>query len=883
MKLRRSINMIRESKIEMGKFFLSVLSIFIIACSVLQAQEFYAYYTRTNYKDGISGKYADIIVSYGRKGEFVFSRKSCYLPYWKTSKGKWYVDELIHRKGNGTKLHPDKYNAYSYVRLIKNDKNEVIIQWRYYPDIQRIGLMNVVHEFYIFKPDGKVERRIRRGTKKYDDWIDPKNVAIQNLKLKENGIKQISFKKAYHSIQKIISIPGSQLKYDKVGTPAAYWSFNEGMKNEINFTKESVSGLETPIEGNKSYWIKGISGTALQFDGYFSGVKLAVQDAPEVNSLTIEAWIAMKAHPFGWVPIVEQAHWRKSGYYFGINAYGNLGFMANINGEWISLITKKQIPLNRWTYTSVTFSSDSSEIDLCINGKKVAEEKIDTNGEKRLIHANAPLSIGLNTDPLVPLPDNKVHHGTYKCITGFYGAIDEVRLFTNALSLGDIWKSYLSLKPDEELMNNPGFQKRILPGHPGFAKQFGARYTSLDYDKMYNDSWRSSRYPDIIVKFDQLPTSVILWRGTSYGPGWVTGRNLWMIDQSVEYGNDVSFTEHMSDKKGVYTHASIVENTNARVVIHWRYNCNDVLYSMNKVFGNAGLWVDEYLTIYPDGIGIRKVKQKSLSNEEKPANKVSWQDVQFLAAPGMTPDDVMNLKASYLADLEGDTAVINVTNGIPKRNPLPSANIELINLKSKYKVFLAFQKGTHIKPWGSVSRQSYCHFMVWDHWPVSFVNSEGRRSLFPDRVTHSAGIGAADDAVDHGNMAMYGFTDKPVTSLIPIVKSWNDPPPLKKVVGTVPEGYDKSQRAFIFRNASDSISFNINASDNSPIYDPCFVIKGWGKRGKARIKIDGKIIHPGKNFRQGLIYDTDGTKTLVIWIKFSSADKNSFSIHSIKN
>ena len=840
---------------------------------------FHAYYTRTDSNDAITGKYADIIVSFGGKGKFVFSGNSSYRPYWETAKGKWYVDEIIPRKGNGTKLQPDKYNGFSYARIIKNDSGEVIVQWRYYPDIQKIGLTDVAHEFYTITSDGKVRRKIKKGTKKIDEWNNPENKITQILKLNDKGIKVISYSKASRSEKKISRTPGSDLKPDETSPPAAYWSFDEGMNGGFDMVKDNVSGFESKVEGNKSYWIKGVSRTALKFDGYFSGVKMPVQNAPEVNSLAIEAWIAMKAHPFGWVPIVEQADWGKMGYYFGVNAQGQLGFMANLNGEWFSVLTEKQLQLEKWTQVAVSFSSDKKTIKLYIDGKKEAEKNIDIKDEIRLIHANSPLSIGLNTEPLIALPKERFVYGQYECITGFYGAIDEVKIFTNELSPDDIIKSYSSAKPDEKTLNDPSFHKRILPGDPGYAKKFGAEYTNLKYDEMYDDSWRSSKYSDVIVKFDELPASVVFWRGTSYGPGWVTEKNLWMIDQSVETGDAISFTEHMSDKKGVFSHVKIIENTDARVVIDWRYNCNDVLYSFNKNFGDAGLWVDEYITIYPDGVAIRKVEQKALSYTDTPPDKVSWQDVQFLAQPGITPDDVMNLKAVYLADLKGDTASMDFTNGIPKKSALPGANIELINMKSDYKVFLAFQEGTHITPWGNVPKDMYCHFMTWNHWPVSYITSQGKSSLFPDRVTHSAGIGAADDAVDHGNMAMYGFTNKPIEELIPLVKSWNNPPPIDRVTGASSEGYDKSQRAYVFKNSSSNITFKINASNEEPLYNPCFVIKGWGERGNAGIKIDGKALHPGKDFRQGLVYDTDGTTALIVWIKNISKKHSSFLIY----
>ena len=59
----------------------------VLSCEIIYA-DFGAYYTRLDYEDRISGKYADVVVSVGQGGRFVFSRQSSYLPYWETEKGK---------------------------------------------------------------------------------------------------------------------------------------------------------------------------------------------------------------------------------------------------------------------------------------------------------------------------------------------------------------------------------------------------------------------------------------------------------------------------------------------------------------------------------------------------------------------------------------------------------------------------------------------------------------------------------------------------------------------------------------------------------------------------------------------------------------------------
>jgi hypothetical protein len=845
----------------------SVISIVYLSFVDISANDFYAYYTRTGYEDSISDKHADIIVSYGEKGRIVFSRESSYLPRWESSYNSFYFDEVVKRTGDGSDLQPDKYNRHSYVRLIENTSEKIVIHWRYYPHILKTKMIDVVHEFFTFFPNGRVIREIKIGTEKIDHWKDPKYILNYELQLKKDGIEELTIKKSQLSKKKKNPIAGSPLKDNNVAELVSYWTFDEGLDDDVDFVKELVSGIELPIEGHKSYWTKGISGTALKFDGYYSEIKFPTQYAPRISGeFTIEAWISMAAHPFGWVPIIQQSHWKEAGYYFGVNAHGQIGFLTNINREWIELITGAKIENYKWTYVAVSFSDESRKLIIYVDGELKAEMDLEIeNDYDALIHANAPLTIGLNSDPLIPLPRERFSYGQYPCITGFEGAIDEIHIYNEELSSNDINKSYHNLKPDE-ISSEQLFEKRILPGYLGIADNFGAEYKTFTYHDLWDNCWRTSDYDDILVKFDELPVSVTFWRGPSYGAGWVTEKNYWMIDQSVETGNAISYVEHMSDKQGRYTHTRLIENTNARVVIHWRYSSNDVLYSFNENYGEAGIWVDEYMTIYPDGVGIRKVKQKAASWTEDPPSRISWQDVQFTAQPGMTPDDVMNLEAVHLANLKGETAAMDWSNGVPTENPLPSANIELINFKSDYKVFIAFQEGTFINPWGRVPDNMYCHFMTWNHWPVAFITSQGKSSLFPDRITHSA-LCAADNAVDHGNMAMYGFTNQSVESLIPLVKSWNNPPKLTEVNGAVSLGYDKDQRAYVLNSPSENITFNINASSNEPFVNNGIVIKQWGDRGEVSCLINGKELQKEKELRQGVFYDTEGVKSLVLFIK----------------
>ncbi|UCE08293.1 MAG: hypothetical protein JSW07_09840, partial [bacterium] len=360
------------------------------------------------------------------------------------------------------------------------------------------------------------------------------------------------------------------------------------------------------------------------------------------------------------------------------------------------------------------------------------------------------------------------------------------------------------------------------------------------------------------------------WRGTNYAANWVTDNNRWMADQSSEIFTKHGCSEHMADKQNRHSYARIIENTPARVVIHWRYPCVDVSYYC----ANRRNWSDEYHTIYPDGTAIRKVVWN------KGYDTPGFQDIQFFTNPGETALDVVEIQAMTLANLKGETFKMKwkKPNIIPK-NKLEDACIQYLNSKSDYHVFAIYQGG-ELGAWGTNEQSKYTDDPFagpWNHWPIYFVPSDGRFAVAHDRVTHFA-LGANDAAPEYGSIVLYGFTNQDITSLSPLAKSWKNPPEVTTVDGLELFGYDKDQKAFVFNSLGYSMSFTINASDNQAMVNPCFVISKWNSNKKARLKINNSLLEKDATVRQGIIRDTDGTQTLVIWLEKKAFKPVSFEI-----
>ena len=81
----------------------------------------------------------------------------------------------------------------------------------------------------------------------------------------------------------------------------------------------------------------------------------------------------------------------------------------------------------------------------------------------------------------------------------------------------------------------------------------------------------------------------------------------------------------MSDKQSRYSHVGILESSDARVVVHWRYALAEVEHHKgahpDPLTGWFD-WADEYWTVYPDGVAVRKQVIHS-TDTSKP---LEWQE-----------------------------------------------------------------------------------------------------------------------------------------------------------------------------------------------------------------------------------------------------------------
>jgi Concanavalin A-like lectin/glucanases superfamily len=649
----------------------------------------------------------------------------------------------------------------------------------------------------------------------------------------------------------------------------AWWKFNEGSGNVV---EDSASGHRDPIL-NHYQWVKGASEGGLKFDGFTTVIERGAEDVPQPGpAFSIEAWVAVQSYPWNWVALVDQEQDRRRGYYFGIDSQGRLGMQLSVWGVWQVALSQIRVPLLQWTHVVGTYDPLSG-VRLYIDGQLAG--KLPVTG--RMDPAKKMgLRIGRNFQDLPPtaLVRQSATVPTYYSLDGI---LDELKIYDRTLNEEEVAHLYTAHRPS----TSPELVPRHWPKIPTTG-HFGAVYTSLKLYPEWDALWRTGPDADVVVSFADAPFHYVFWRGSNFGESMVTENGIWIGDQSFESGTKVGTAEHMNDKHDMHSHVSIVENTDARVVVHWRYGLVDVVGNFSNVdpLTGWGDWADELFYIYPDGVSVRYGTVHGTDDH------YSFTEPTLLLEPGKKPEEYISLQAATVANSQGTERTYSwdpFSPPFPFADQPANANIAVVNLKSEYKPFYVYQPGTTLGPygWPPELRPEYSHFPVWDHWPVNQAPTDGRYALFPDRFA-SAAIMSPDPNhawVDgpgptKSSYFLFGLTRQSAKNLAALDRSWLYPPPATVTSGNFAASFDPSQRAYVLtpkspgeNSAGQSIDLTLEASDHSPVVNPAFVIKDWDE-SHAGIKAGEKELSPD-DVKTGLVHRLDGTD-LVIWLRVST-------------
>jgi len=436
-----------------------------------------------------------------------------------------------------------------------------------------------------------------------------------------------------------------------------------------------------------------------------------------------------------------------------------------------------------------------------------------------------------------------------------------------------------------------------LPAGSNAALPFGAYQSKLKYYPEWDASWRVGDYSDVEVKFSNGGHRLVFWRGTNYIPHWVTDNGLWYTNSFMESwapGVAGSF-EPMSDKQCRFSHVRVVEQSPARVVVHWRYALNDVNYNIAApdAFTGWGDWVDEYYIIYPDAMGVRYVTCYSTQWWETTGRTTDdagheWQEGIVLYNAFEPPEKSLELDAVHVANMAGEVGKWSwETHGRPTSPTPPNTNIVLMNLKSDLKPFIISPEGSTVSPYpGS---QGGSHFRWRDHWPTTMEPAPGRnasgKQASHGSFYHLKAIPIYERTPDRiSKVLFHGITEKPASELNFVAKSWLSPPDalLDDQSSTAYSAleYDRSQRTYITTcsnvGSPGQLKMQLAATSDSPLLNPAVIIRNWGDRIPT-VSINGKSFTRGSGLKFGHITGAQGYD-LVIWLEIEAVSNTTVTI-----
>ncbi len=638
--------------------------------------------------------------------------------------------------------------------------------------------------------------------------------------------------------------------------PILYWDFGHIKNRSVT---EQQSGVADTLEGCFNT-AQGIKTNGLRLDGYTACLKHADINMPVPgNEITVEGWVSLGEYPWNWCPVLTTENNETKGYRLMIGPHGEVSFQAAIAEQWISCTTGRlSMPLRKWMYVVGIYRANK-DLTLYVNGEKQAQIPIQGQitypGEKRCI-------IGMVAFPEKPSDIHRTS-GSLPQYLGLYGILDEIKVFDKAKTESQIVAEYRSHDkkiPDIKPHKLPSIEK-----HPG---RFGAFYTKLKYYDEWDNLWPVDQDPDIVVCFDKSPVKVVFWRGIRYGTSWVSENNNWMSDQSVEAWNDSEGCfEHMQDRHCRFSHVRIIENTDARVVVHWRYA---PVSAYNNTWGTDPktgweCWIDEYHFIYPDGTGIRKVswKKGTLGFPRQ------FQESLPLLHPGQLESDLLYTDFVHVADYKGNSKSVSYVEN-PKSldwDNLEDYTVQQYNFKSENKPFICFEPGNKmLLRENNIER--YNGHGGCNHFPVGQARCDGRTSTTSDRPSHCGSFPISEPVIhEKGDRefwnGLYGINAMDIKEVVKLGRSWAYAPEIIVKEGqTVSYGFDRSERCYQLENKNPKapkVEFDVRGSKENPICNPAFVIKNWTAKN-ARVLVNGEEV---KDARVGIKHELEGDDLLV--------------------
>jgi len=504
--------------------------------------------------------------------------------------------------------------------------------------------------------------------------------------------------------------------------------------------------------------------------------------------------------------------------------------------------------------------------------------------------ASPGITIARTTKPVLPLFRARFY-GNEGTFCSFDGLLDEIKLYNSALTPEEIKQCFDAAQP---AISQP-LEFPRMPTAQDMPGKFGAFYTNFKFYDNWDRTRRMGPEQDLFVRFEDNPCTFVAWNGTVYPIWYPDGGDIGQMFEAFEIWTVDGCHEAMMDRRGEHSSYKILESTPARVVILWRHALMSRAGTKPNVHPITGWsdWVDDYYTIYPDAVCARRTVLWS----SVPVSHHSYAQDDSVLQPSVMPWDVYERESLTLANIQGQETIQTLGkghHGAKDQSFEGPAIIQRHNFTSKWKPFMIAPPNEVFSGEWTNDAEWPWNLPAWHHWPnAQLIDSDGS-CLFVNNgrpksscLTNGWGYGGIKmDAVELTEntltrFSLCGMTDQSAASLAPLARSWRQAPTAtSKSKGFRSEGFSVGEKAYQFTQTGeeDEIVINIEASDDSPLVNPAFVVADW-MGGKALVDLNAKALVAEKDYYTGLIQTPTGSN-LAVWLKFSASASTEIVIKS---
>ncbi|MGC9004587.1 MAG: hypothetical protein ACP5KZ_07815 [bacterium] len=427
---------------------------------------------------------------------------------------------------------------------------------------------------------------------------------------------------------------------------------------------------------------------------------------------------------------------------------------------------------------------------------------------------------------------------------------------------------------------------KVICEEMGEMPPFSASYCDLRYDlpvlffkegkfekKEWKEVWRNGPLSDIVVRFPS-GARMVFWKGTSYIPIWAFQKcgfsYEWVEVVSPRPPEFVDCVEPLMDRECRYSRASIIQNTPARILVHWRYALCDFNY---RIYEDE--WVDEYYYLYPDGVGVR-----AIIGWLAPGVRHEMNELITVLPPATHPNDILPSNAVDFLDLEGNKQSVSWPQ--PRLNwPTGKPSIIRVKLKEDFHPFMVSPAITeYLAVWdGWKKNGEYVSPCYWgNHWPVTRgLNTVGYiPEGWEEGPAHASLISMNHKPFEEMDVSpsihktvwalLIGTVRKEEKDekLLSLASSWLNPAELKvENSKTKSKGYDPLQRAYVLECEEKVPSIKMRMEPRGKMLHPAFVFRNLSAEVSELLLNGNKL---ASNLYSWGVEDEGNKRNLVLWL-----------------